>query len=201
MGILFLKENGGNYLVKYKILILFVLIAAVSLSGCTSQNSNSTGYKTFNVEGMSFQYPVTWNDKPIPANDANLTSQSGFKMLGVILDGNEMKDYTAYVGIGKGNITGGNLTEAANRLYKYYISAESGDYLSKTYVTLQNGYSGYVYNYGGTGASSKKALDSQTYILTKDNKTAYYIQFATPRGGFEQYREKFQSLINSINLQ
>lgn len=183
--------------------ILFVLLIAIAIilvSGCTSQNSNSTGYKSFDVEGISFNYPGNWTIKPIPANDLNLTTQSGYKMLGVILEGNEMKDYTVYVGIGKTNMTGGNLTEAANRLYKYYISAESGDYLSKTSITLKNGYTGYIYNYGGTGASSNKSLDSTTYIFTKNNQTAYYIQFATPRGLIEPNKQTIQNIVDSVQI-
>lgn len=104
------------------------------------------------------------------------------------------------MGIGKSNITAGNLSEAADRLYKYYISAEAGDYLNKTNITLKNGYNGFEYVYGGTGASSGKSLDCKTYIFTKDNKTAYYIQFATPRGGFEPYSNIFQNILNSTTI-
>jgi hypothetical protein len=184
--------------VKYIVSILIVLLAVVFVSGCTTQST--TSLNNFSSDGISFQYPGNWSVKPIPANDLNLTSQSGFKMLGVLLDGNELKDYTAYVGIGKGNLTQGNLTEAANRLYKYYISAESGDYLTKTNITLKNGYKGFKYVYGGTGASSNKSLDSVTYIFTKDNQTVYYIQFAVPRGLLDQNSNNFQRLIDSVTI-
>jgi len=183
--------------------VVFLLLAVVVISGCTTQstgNNTTNSNKTFAKEGISFQYPGNWSEKAIPANDANLTTQSGFKMITILLEGNDMKDYTVYMGIGKSNMTAGNLTEAANRLFKYYITAEAGDYLNTTNITLKNGYSGYEYTYGGTGASSGKALDCKTYIFTKDNKTAYYIQFATPRGGFEPYKTTFGNILNSVTL-
>jgi hypothetical protein len=178
------------------------LAAVLLVSGCTSQTggNNHTTNKTFDKDGISLQYPGNWSEKPIPANDQNLTAQSGFKMLTIILQGNEMKDYTVYMGIGKSNMTSGNLQEASDRLYKYYISSEAGDYFNVTNITLKNGYRGYEYIYGGTGASSGKSLDCKTYIFTKDNQTAYYIQFATPRGGFEQYYNIFQNILNSVTL-
>lgn len=190
-------KNGKIYIIS----ILFLAVV-VFVSGCTSQNgeNNTTTYKSFDKEGISLQYPGNWSEKAIPENDQNLTSQSGFKMLTIILEGNTMQDYTVYMGIGMSNITSGNLREASNRLYKYYISAEAGDYLNKTNITLKNGYNGFVYTYGGTGASSGKALDCKTYIFTKNNKTAYYIQFATPKGGFQQYNTIFQNILDSVTI-
>lgn len=184
----------------YKIVILLIALSAVLVSGCTGQNSNSTGYKTFELEGISFQYPGNWTLISTPANDGNLTSQSGYKVLGVIVQGTGLQDYNAILEIGKTSIRGGNLTEAADRLYKYYISAESGDYLNKTAITLKNGYTGYLYTYGGTGASSGKSVDVQTYIITKDNQTAYYLQFGTPKGLFEQKKATFQAIVDSIKI-
>ncbi len=181
---------------------MFLLAAVILVSGCTTQTSgnNTTTFKTFDKDGISLQYPGNWSEKPIPANDQNLTTQSGFKMLTIILQGNEMKDYTVYMGIGKSNMTMGNLKEAGERLYKYYISAEAGDYFNVTNITLKNGYQGYEYVYGGTGASSGRSLDQKTYLFTKDNQTAYFIQFATPRGGFEPYANIFQSILDSVTI-
>jgi hypothetical protein len=188
-------KNASTYI------ILFIAIAVV-VAGCTSQTggNNSKNYKSFDKEGISLQYPGNWSEKAIPTTDENLTSQSGFKTLTIILEGNTMQDYTVYMGIGKSNITTGNLSEATNRLYKYYISAEAGDYLYKTTITQKNGYQGLEYTYGGTGASSGKSLDCKTHIFTKDNKTTYYIQFATPKGGFEQYKTIFQNIMDSVTI-
>ena len=181
--------------------IFILLIVVVGVSGCTSQTTGTnTTLKTFSKEGITLQYPGNWSEKPIPANDQNLTSKSGFKMLTIILEGNSLADYTVYMGIGKSNITNNNLSEAADRLYRNYISSESGDYLIKTNTTLKNGYPTIEYTYGGTGASSGKALDCKTYIFTKDNKTAYYIQFATPRGGFLPYKTIFQNIMDSVTI-
>jgi hypothetical protein len=178
-----------------------VILAVVGISGCTSQTTgNNTTMKTFSKEGITLQYPGNWSEKAIPANDQNLTSQSGFTMLTIILEGNSLKDYTVYMGIGKGTIKNNNLTEAADRLYRNYISTESGDYLLKTNTTLKNGYQAIEYTYGGTGVSSGRSLDCLTYIFTKDNKTAYYIQFATPRGSFLKNKAIFQSIMDSVTI-
>lgn len=189
----------GDLLKKIYLGVFALILIVVMVSGCTSQSTgNGTNLKTYNNSGISLQYPGNWNEKPIPQNDQNLTSQSGFNMLTIILEGNNLEDYTVYMGIGKGNINNNNLSEASERLYKHYISTESGDYLIKTNTTLKNGYPAIEYTYGGNGASSGKKLDCKTYIFTKDNKTAYYIQFATPRGGFLQYKNIFQNIMDSV---
>ncbi|MCE5214279.1 MAG: hypothetical protein LLF83_06120 [Methanobacterium sp.] len=179
--------------------ILILIMVVVSILGLTSPTTvNNPTLKTFDKGGISLQYPGNWNEKPIPQNDQNLTAQSGFQMLNIILEGNNLADYTVYMGIGKGNINNNNLSEASDRLYKHYISSESGDYLLKTNTTLKNGYPAIEYVYGGTGASSGKPLDCKTYIFTKDYKTAYYIQFATPRGGFLKNKSIFQAIMDSV---
>lgn len=180
--------------------ILILLLAVVGISGCTSQTGTNNTMKTFSKEGISLQYPGNWSEKELPKKDQNLTSQSGFKLLTIILEGNNLNDYTVYMGIGKGNINNNNLSEAADRLYRNYISTESGDYLLKTNTTLKNGYQAIEYTYGGTGVSSGRSLDCKTYIFTKDNKTAYYIQFATPRGGFLKNKAIFQGIMDSVTI-
>lgn len=183
-----------------KIGIIILSIAAVLGSGCTtSDTGNNTNHlKTFDKGGISFSYPQNWTEMPLSEDDKKLTAQAGFEQLGKIMEGNELKDYTVYVGIAELNITDGNFQEAASRLYKTYISTISSDYLNITNITLKNGYTGYEYVHGGAGALSGRTLDIKTYVFTKDNKTVYYIQFATPRGGFESNQGKFQAVLDSV---
>lgn len=160
----------------------------------------NTNFKTFDKEGISLQYPGNWVEQPIPANDNALANQSGFKIIGVFMEGGGIENYTFYMGIAISNITNSNLTEAAERLNSIFISKEANYAPIVTETTLKNGYESYVYAYNGTGASSGLTIYEKTYVFTKDNKTAYYIMLTTPRSNLGENENIMQKIIDSVNI-
>lgn len=180
-------------MVDCKISVLFLLlVAVVMVSGCTSN------YQNFDKEGISIQYPGNWSENPIPANDQNPANKSGFNIIGVFLEGGTIENYTYYMGVAAGNITNSNLTEAADRLYNNFIIKEANSQPIINRINLKNGYECIVYTYNGTGVSSGQIIYEQTYITTKDNKTAYYVMLTTRRSSGEERNQIFQEIMDSV---
>jgi hypothetical protein len=182
--------------VNYKTIIIMLILAlsVVMVSGCTFN-----GYKTFDKAGLSLQYPGNWTEISIPATDQNLANQSGFNITGVFIDGQSINNYTFLMEIAVANITDSNLTAAADKLNNNYIikEANTAPYVNRT--TLKNGYEAIVYNYNGTGASSHLTIYETTYVFTKDNKTAYYILFATSNNT-SQNQQIIQNIMDSVTI-
>jgi hypothetical protein len=83
-------------------------------------------------------------------------------------------------------------------LYKNFIFKEGGNTVTTAQTTLKSGYESYVYYYNGTGASSGRIISERTYVFTRDNKTAFYIMFATPRNSTEENNEIIQKIMDSV---
>ncbi|MFA0832594.1 MAG: hypothetical protein ACC609_01135 [Methanobacterium formicicum] len=183
--------------VNYKTIIIMLIVAlsVVMVSGCTFN-----GYKTFDKDGLSLQYPGNWTEISIPITDQNMANQSGFNITGVFIDGQSINNYTFIMEIAVANITDSNLTAAADKLNNNYIikEANTAPYINRT--TLKNGYEAIVYTYNGTGASSNLTVYETTYVFTKDNKTAYYIIFATPSNNTSQNQQIIQNIMDSVTI-
>jgi hypothetical protein len=181
----------------YKKLGIIVILAAVivMVSGCTSNNP-----QTFDKEGLSLEFPGNWKEIPTPSNDQNLANKSGFNIIGVFIDGEEIANYTFLMEIGKTNITNTTLTQAADNLNNNYIIEESNQAPIVNRTSLKNGYDAITFTYNGTGASSNLKLYENTYVFTKDNKTAYFIIFATPQTNIEENQKTIQKIMDSITI-
>ncbi|HMK54398.1 MAG TPA: hypothetical protein VK444_06415 [Methanobacteriaceae archaeon] len=179
-------QIGGLTLVSFKLSLIFIVILAIFVSGCVTPTTN------FSSEGISFQYPAYWNQASIPTNDQVLANQSGFKILGVILESDNLTNYIFYVGVGKSN---NNLEVASLKLYQNFILKNTNSTIN-TQTMLRNGYPAYVYSYNTQRTSSNRTLVEKTYVFTKDNLTSYYLMFAAPEGYFEE--KKMENLVDSV---
>ena len=182
--------------VDYKTtIIMLILLSVVMVSGCTTVN-----YKTFDKAGLSLQYPGNWTQISVPATDQQLANQSGFNITGVFIDGKSIDNYSFIMEIGVGNITNSTLTAAADNLNNNYIIKEANQAPFVNRTSLKNGYDAIVYTYNATGASSRLTVFATTYVFTKDNKTAYYIIFATPSNNTAESQKVIQNIVDSITI-
>lgn len=181
---------------KTTIIMLILALSVVMVSGCTFTGN----YKTFDKAGLSLQYPGNWTEISAPATDQNMANQSGFNITGVFIDGQSINNYTFIMEIAVTNITSSNLTAAADKLNNNYIinEANTAPFVNRT--TLKNGYEAIVYTYNGTGASSHITVYETTYVFTKDNKTAYYIIFATPSNNTSENQKIIQNIMDSVTI-
>lgn len=157
-------------------------------------------YQNFNKESISLQYPTNLIEISIPANDQSLANKSGFNIIGVFIEGKEIGNYTFFMEIAIADISNSSLKEATESLNKNFISEEADSSPVVTQTTLKKGYQAYVYTYNGTGASSGLKIYEQTYVFTKDNKTAYFITFAAPRSNMEEILEIIQKIMDSVTI-
>ncbi|AUB58820.1 hypothetical protein BK008_11220 [Methanobacterium sp. MZ-A1] len=180
---------------KTTIIMLILALSVVMVSGCATDN-----YKTFDKAGLSLQYPGNWTEISAPATDQQLANQSGFNITGVFIDGKSIDNYTFIMEIGVGNITNSTLTAAADNLNNNYIIKEANQAPFVNRTSLKNGYDAIVYTYNATGASSRLTVFATTYVFTKDNKTAYYIIFATPSNNTAENQKVIQNIVDSITI-
>lgn len=184
--------NVRNY--QTPIIIILTATLIVMVSGCTSN------YQTFNKSGLSLQYPGNWTEIGTPTTDQELANQSGFNIIGVLVDGKAIENYTFIMEIGAGNISNSNLTAAAANLNNHYIIKEANQSPIINKTTLKNGYESVVFKYNGTGASSHLTVYENTYVFTKDNKTAYYIIFGSTINNTEYNQRIIQNILDSITI-
>lgn len=177
---------------KVSIITIIVAILIVVVAGFT------TNYQSFSEDGISLNYPNNLIEISVPANDQVLANKSGFNIIGDFIVGKEIGNYTFFMEIAVANITNTNFTEAVNRLNTNFILKEANSAPAFNIKTLKNGYMDYVFTYNGTGASSGLKIYEQTHIFTKDNQTAYYITFATPRTNMDEYVGVIQKIVDSI---
>jgi hypothetical protein len=175
-------------------IIILMVAFVVMASGCASN------YQTFDREGLSLQYPGNWSEISIPATDQNMANQSGFNITGVFIEGKSIENYTFIMEIAVTNITSSNLTAAADNLNNNYITKEANQAPLVNRTTLKNGYETVIYSYNGTGAASHLTVYVNTYIFTKDNKTAYYIIFGTPNNNITENQNTIQKIVNTITI-
>jgi hypothetical protein len=176
-------------------IVLILTAVIVMVSGCTSNNT-----QTFDKEGLSLEFPGNWNEIPTPSNDQNLANKSGFNIIGVFIEGKEINNYTFIMEIGKANITNTTLTQAADNLNNNYIIEESNQAPIVNRTSLKNGYDTIIFTYNGTGASSNLTVYENTYVFSKDNKTAYYIIFGTPQTNIKENQKTIQKIMDSLTI-
>jgi hypothetical protein len=179
---------------KTSVFAIIMTVLIVIVAGFT------INYQNFNNEGISLQYPANLNEISIPVNDQALALESGFNIIGVFIEGNDIGNYTFFMEIAIADINNSSLKESAESLNKNFILEEADSTPVVTQKTLKNGYEAYVYTYDGTGASSGLKIYEQTYVFTKDNQTAYYITFAAPHNNMEQTMETILNIIDSITI-
>lgn len=159
---------------------------------------STSDYQIFDKEGIYLEYPGNWNENPIPSNDQELAQKSGFNIIGVFLEGWTIQNYTYYMGIAQGDLSNGNLTEAADRLYNNFIIREADDHVEVNIIRLKNGYQTHVYTYNGTGVSSGKKIYERTYIFTKDYKKAYYVMLTSINPSIQENNQIWQSIMDTV---
>ena len=180
---------------KTTIIMLILALSVVMVSGCATLD-----YKTFDKAGLSLQFPGNWTEISAPATDQQLANQSGFNITGVFIDGKSIDNYNFIMEIAVANITNSTLTAAADNLNNNYIIKEATQAPFVNRTTLKNGYETIVYTYNATGASSNLTVFATTYVFTKDNKTAYYIIFATPSNNTAENQKVIQNIVDSITI-
>lgn len=167
---------------KKYISILVVLLVVIVVSGCTSSPQTSNQTKTYNANGISFQYPADWNDnaKTTPTNALNESTLAD-------LGNNENRVVVNKLDIPPSiNVT---LEWLAQSHSSYYI--ERNMTISNKTITIDG------VNAIQIDATSKNGKNHGSSIILKKNNTIYYITIGTP----ENNQQARDMILNSFKIQ
>ncbi|SCG85950.1 hypothetical protein [Methanobacterium congolense] len=179
----------------WSILVLFLILAIVGVSGCIG--TNSVQNKTFSSSGISFQYPGNWSDN-VTVNWTSGNAQNetignlgnGNVTLGVLyINASSQPLFASYDIPSLGNLAvlswksdGTNTTVLSNTNRQI-----GNNTVDEIIYTSPNPVSGAVYKY--------------YYVITgEQGKSIYILRFGAPEADFANYYSQFQGIVNSINI-
>jgi len=179
---------------KYPFLILLALLClVVSVSGCVSsgnETNNTTSH--YSQNGISFDYPGTWNT-------ANAVSNNSLAAVG---DPNSVDNTTGepqtFVLIQKSNATSSDLQTAYNANYASLFTNTSYQRVSEGNITV-NGATA-LENVYTVNSTSGTAMQMQAVWL-KENSDIYVILCGATQSDFNNQQDNFNMVINSFKVQ
>jgi PsbP-like protein len=178
---------------KYLFLITLLVLVVVA-SGCISNQNqtNQSATKTYSANGMSFQYPGTWNLTDSIKKNATLQIESpDFQ----ITNGNPTKDNL--VSISKEiipqriNLTADNITTSlSNSIKKSGVNATNETVNIAGVTTTKFSFNDTVQN----------ATANVWVIAFEKNNILYILTFASVGEDLKKAKQNFETIINSFNV-
>jgi PsbP-like protein len=172
---------------KTSIGIIVLLIFVALASGCTSQNTqNQTSTKTYAANGISFQYPNSWQE--VPPENLTLASGGGNVIAGVYDPGNS--DILVIV-----QTTTATTAKQSFDATKNTINSAGGQILSESTTTV-DGTTAYQMDYTITTSIAKK----ERLIMFEKGKI-YALTYSAPQADFDSQLNNFNVIVNSFKVQ
>jgi hypothetical protein len=173
----------------YNIIIIFLLIFIISVSGCANQNRKNIGI--YNQNGISFNYPTDWK----------IANTSSPNALVAVADPKTMNPETgvpsAVVIIQKiGLSEGSTLTSFYDQNYANLFQNSSFQRISEGNITL-NGMKAYenVYTKNQNGIQKQ-----QTAIWVEKDQKVYIILYSALKPDFNKEKSNFDLITNSFKI-
>jgi hypothetical protein len=176
---------------KSLIIPLIVITIVVFVSGC----SFNAGFKTFDSNGITFQYPYSWDQ--LTPNQLQTSTNGTGEIIAVVADPESQQNnkYQAltYVQRSDTNVT---LSQAMNA-NKAIIESSNGDVVSEQIITV-NGVSAneLIYTFNAPSGVAKK----ERLVAFEKNNQRYYIICSAPVNGFDTQQNNFNMIINSFKV-
>ena len=171
---------------KYMVLVITILALVVFASGCTSETQN----KTYNVNGIYFNYPGAWSE--LSSDQINLTGDSASAIVAVSDNSGQtgvLIQSTPALSQSLADFT--NLNKAGIKKSGYAILSEN--------TTTVNGIKAHQIIFNGTGSSGNATKQVMTFF--KKNNKIYYIVFNSPPEDFDSQQTNYNMVLNSFKLQ
>lgn len=182
-----MKEMQNLKIKKYGIL-LAVLLLAVMVSGCTSNQSIPT--KNFSISGMSFMYPESWNVTSQESSNATLVMIKSEELL----SSNGEKGNVVLI-LKVSNASKSNMTQTRD---EFATQALSGKNFTNTTINIAGSNASdmsYIENDTQENASYARLID-----FTK-NDTLYILMFATVGGSdMDAAKQYFDVIVKSFKV-
>lgn len=182
----------GEWMNKYPVLVVIILIMAVIASGCVDNTNNTNKTKTYAQNGVLFIYNGTWDI-------ANTTSPNAVVAVG---DPQSVDPVTQspkiFVLIQKSNATAGtDLRTAYEENYISFFNNTGRKQVSEANITLNNvtAYENvYIEDVNGTQKQVRAV-----WLAPAEN--IFVFLCSAPVADFEKQQKNFDLIINSFKIQ
>jgi len=164
--------------------ILTVLVFIVLVSGCISFEDDGNNYSAY---GVSFNYPEGWY--------VTSDNETGSNMI-FVSNGSSFNPTELQIQIVPNN--GLSEKDALNQI-KTSESPQGYQHISNTTLTI-NGKTAYQDNYIGHDPNSNVTMKISTIYFVK-NENMYLILIQAPEKVFDQEKQNFEVIINSLKVQ
>lgn len=170
--------------------IVFLIVALVAVSGCTSNNGNSTSVKNYTGNGVSFNYPGNWTLE-------NQTSGNDTIMVTDLSSMNASRVTTSFqVQI----IPLNGLTEqSALAQFNNTIHPSEWKKISNNTLTI-NDKTAYQRTYIANDTNYNQTMRYSEILFVK-NGNIYILTLQAPDNTFDSVKSKFDTIINSLKIQ
>ncbi|MBI5458881.1 PsbP-related protein [Methanobacterium sp.] len=161
------------------------------VSGCTSNV-----YKTYDNNGISFNYPYGWSE--LSPDQLSLTVEGNSEVLAAVADPNNVQnDNYQILAFFQHISTTSTLADAISAI-KAEIQAAGGQIISEKDRTI-NGVpaNDLVYTISTQSGVAKK----ERFIALQDNNNLYYIVCSAPTADFDGQQSNFDLIIDSFEIQ
>ncbi|SCG86418.1 PsbP-related protein [Methanobacterium congolense] len=174
----------------YTVLFLIVLVVLSSLSVYKALTP-----QTYSDNGVSFNYPGTWNQ--LSAKDWNINSTSSSPTIAVVGDSNNAQNssYVTMVTVQKTNQSG-TLDEIVAASKADLQKDKKAVMISDKNITV-NGVKAHDVLYNVTMGGVKKEV--RLVVLAKNN-TVYSLTLSAPDSEFANQKENFDMVVKSFNV-
>jgi hypothetical protein len=175
---------------KSAIGIITALIFVAMVSGCVSLNNNqsTTSTKTFNQNGISFQYPSTWQE--VPAENLTTEVSAAANRIAVVYDPSN-EDVLVFVQSINSPSAKTSYDATITGLY-----AAGGQVVSET-TTSVAGTTGYQVDY----TINVSNLVKKERLIIFEKGTVYAITYSAPQSQFDSQLNNFNIIVNSFKVQ
>ena len=173
-------------------MILFLVLGVVGISGCTD---NSSQNKTFNKDGITFQYPGNWTEN---VNVSWTTGNAQNSTIGTMGNGN-ITLAVLYNNLTNSPVKGFDIGAMKNIAVQSWKSEVNTKILSDTNRQINNK-TFYEIIYTTVDPISNITTKSY-YVITGDKgQSLYILRFNTPEADFASYYNQFRDIVSSVQF-
>ncbi len=167
------------------------MVVVIFSSGCTNNV-----YKTFNSNGISFNYPSGWNE--LSPDQLNVKVQGNTEVLAAVVDPNSIQNNNYQILSFFQQVTTTTSLADATAANKADIQAAGGQVISEKDSTI-NGLNSkdLVYTTSTPSGVAKK----ERLVALQDGGNLYYIICSAPLADFDAQQSNFDLIINSFKIE
>ncbi|NYB51477.1 MAG: hypothetical protein HVN35_02780 [Methanobacteriaceae archaeon] len=172
-------------------MVMAVMAVVVFASGCTSNV-----YKTYNSNGISFNYPSSWDE--LSPDQLNLKVQGNTEVLAAVVDPNSVQNNNYQILAFFQQLTTTTSLADATAANVADIQSAGGQLISEKETTI-NGLSAKDITY--TISTTSGVAKTERLVALQDGNNLYYIVCSAPTPDFNAQKSNFDLIVNSFTIE